>query len=221
MRRVINFFVKHVVLVNLSILVILFFGVLAAFNLSSTFFPEQQPRFINVQAVYPGASPIEMEESIVLKIEDNVKAVDGVKEITSRTEEDRTTVTIEIETGIDPNVALQEIKNEVDRISTFPTGLEELTVSKEDQLNPGGRMVLRGDVSVTALQKLADQVEDELRKYDNISRVSIFGYNDPEEEKRKEEEVLYEDLKEKGYSRAEIDNMDPLELVRALYDQHY
>jgi len=147
MRRVINFFVKHVVLVNLSILVILFFGVLAAFNLSSTFFPEQQPRFINVQAVYPGASPIEMEESIVLKIEDNVKAVDGVKEITSRTEEDRTTVTIEIETGIDPNVALQEIKNEVDRISTFPTGLEELTVSKEDQLNPGGRMVLRGAIT--------------------------------------------------------------------------
>jgi multidrug efflux pump subunit AcrB len=182
MRRIINFFVKHVVLVNLSILVILFFGVLAAFSLSSTFFPEQQPRFINVQAVYPGASPIEMEESIVLKIEDNVKAVNGVKEITSRTEEDRTTVTIEIETGIDPNVALQEIKNEVDRISTFPSGLEELTVSKEDQLNPGGRMVLRGDVSITALQKLADQVEDELRKYENISRVSIFGYNDPEVE---------------------------------------
>lgn len=180
MRSVIRFFVKHVVLVNLCIFVILFFGTLAALNLQSSFFPEQQVRFINVQAVYPGASPIEMEESIVLKIEDNLAAVDGVKEITSRTEEDRTTVTVEIETGIDPNQALQEIKNEVDRISTFPAGLEEITVSKQDQLNPAGQLVLRGDVSVTALQDLADQIEDDLRKYDNISRISIFGYNDPE-----------------------------------------
>lgn len=180
MRSVIRFFVKHVVLVNLCIFVILFFGTLAALNLQSSFFPEQQVRFINVQAVYPGASPIEMEESIVLKIEDNLAAVDGVKEITSRTEEDRTTVTVEIENGIDPNQALQEIKNEVDRISTFPAGLEEITVSKQDQLNPAGQLVLRGDVSVTALQDLADQIEDDLRKYDNISRISIFGYNDPE-----------------------------------------
>lgn len=182
MRNVIRFFVKHVVLVNLCIFVILFFGALSAYNLSSSFFPEQQTRFINVQAVYPGASPVEMEESIVLKIEDNLKAVNGVKEITSRTEEDRTTVTVEIETGVDPNLALQEIKNEVDRISTFPVGLEEITVSKQDQLNPAGQLVLRGDVSVTALQDLVDQIEDDLRKYDNISRISIFGYNSPEVE---------------------------------------
>lgn len=180
MRSIIRFFVKHVVLVNLCIFVILFFGTIAALNLQSSFFPEQQTRFINVQAVYPGASPIEMEESIVLKIEDNLAAVDGVKEITSRTEEDRTTVTVEIETGFDPNLALQEIKNEVDRISTFPAGLEEITVSKQDQLNPAGQLVLRGDVSVTALQDLTDQIEDDLRKYDNISRISIFGYNSPE-----------------------------------------
>jgi len=182
MRTVIRFFVKHVVLVNLCIFVILFFGALSAYNLSSSFFPEQQTRFINVRAVYPGASPIEMEESIVLKIEDNLKAVNGVKEITSRTEEDRTTVTVEIETGVDPNLALQEIKNEVDRISTFPVGLEEVTVSKQDQLNPAGQLVLRGNVSVTALQDLVDQIEDDLRKYDNISRISIFGYNSPEVE---------------------------------------
>ena len=94
MRSIIRFFVKHVVLVNLCIFVIIFFGSLAALNLTSSFFPEQQVRFINVQAVYPGASPIEMEESIVLKIEDNLAAVNGVKEITSRTEENRTTVTV-------------------------------------------------------------------------------------------------------------------------------
>ncbi|MFO7847345.1 MAG: efflux RND transporter permease subunit [Balneolaceae bacterium] len=211
MRNVIRFFTKHVVLVNLSIVVILIFGALAALNLSSTFFPEQQTRFINIQAVYPGASPVEMEESIVLKIEDNVAGINGVKEITSRTEEDRTTVTVEIYTGMDPNLALQEIKNEVDRISTFPTGLEELTVSKEDQLNPAGQMVLRGDVSVIALQELADQIEDDLRKYDNITRISIFGYNDPEVEIS----VREADLRNYGLSISDVADAVSAENLRS------
>jgi len=211
MRSIIRFFVKHVVLVNLCIFVIIFFGSLAALNLTSSFFPEQQVRFINVQAVYPGASPIEMEESIVLKIEDNLAAVNGVKEITSRTEENRTTVTVEIDTGIDPNLALQEIKNEVDRISTFPAGLEEITVSKQDQLNPAGQLVLRGDVSVTALQDLADQIEDDLRKYDNISRISIFGYNSPEVEISVRESAL----RNYGLSIDDVANAVAAENVRS------
>jgi multidrug efflux pump subunit AcrB len=152
-----------------------------------------------------------MEESIVLKIEDNLAAVNGVKEITSRTEENRTTVTVEIDTGIDPNLALQEIKNEVDRISTFPAGLEELTVSKQDQLNPAGQLVLRGDVSVTALQDLADQIEDDLRKYDNISRISIFGYNSPEVEISVRESAL----RNYGLSIDDVANAVAAENVRS------
>lgn len=191
MRKVIRFFVKNVSLVNLCILIVLFFGVFAALQLSSTFFPERETQYINVQAVYPGASPVEMEESIVLKIEDNLEAVDGIKQITSRTEEDRTTVQAEIYADVDENLVLQEIKNEVDRISTFPTGLEEITVSKEEQVNPAGQLVLKGeDISITALQDLADQVEDELRSYDNITRVNIFGYNEEEVEISVKEEAL-------------------------------
>ena len=152
-----------------------------------------------------------MEESIVLKIEDNLAAVNGVKEITSRTEENRTTVTVEIDTGIDPNLALQEIKNEVDRISTFPAGLEEITVSKQDQLNPAGQLVLRGDVSVTALQDLADQIEDDLRKYDNISRISIFGYNSPEVEISVRESAL----RNYGLSIDDVANAVAAENVRS------
>lgn len=191
MRKVIRFFVKNVSLVNLCILIVLFFGVFASLQLSSTFFPERETQYINVQAVYPGASPVEMEESIVLKIEDNLEVVDGIKQITSRTEEDRTTVQAEIYADADENLVLQEIKNEVDRISTFPTGLEEITVSKQEQLNPAGQLVLKGkDISITALQDLADQVEDELRNYDDITRVSIFGYNEEEVEISVKEEAL-------------------------------
>lgn len=180
MNRIIRYFVKHVTLVNFSILAIIVLGVVAAGNMTSSFFPEVEPQFITVQAVYPGASPLEMEESIVLKIEDNIEGISGVERITSYTEENRSTIQAEIYASVNENEVLQEIKNAVDRISSFPTGLEELTVYKDEPTNLAGKMVLRGDVPLTTLKDMAERVEDDLRDYENISRVSNFGYNSPE-----------------------------------------
>ena len=182
MKRIIKYFVKHVVLVNFSILAILILGLVSVTNMTSSFFPEVEPQFITVQAVYPGASPLEMEESIVLKIEDNVEGITGVKRITSYTEENRSTIEAEIYASVNENEVLQEIKNAVDRISSFPTGLEELTVYKQEPLNLAGKMVLHGDAPLPTLKDMARRVEDELRDYENISQVSNFGFNSPEVE---------------------------------------
>jgi multidrug efflux pump subunit AcrB len=182
MKRIIEYFVKHVVLVNFSILAILILGLVSVTNMTSSFFPEVEPQFITVQAVYPGASPLEMEESIVLKIEDNIEGITGVKRITSYTEENRSTIEAEIYGSANENEVLQEIKNAVDRISSFPTGLDELTVYKQEPLNLAGKMVLHGDAPLTTLKDMAQRVEDDLRDYENISRVSNFGFNSPEVE---------------------------------------
>ncbi len=180
MDRIIRFFTKNVVLVNFSILVIIVFGLMSAANMTSSFFPEREPQFIVVQAVYPGASPLEMEESIVLKIEENLEGISGVERITSYTEENRSTVRAEIFADVDENEVLQEIKNAVDRISSFPTGLEQLVVYKEEPVNLAGKMVLRGDVPLPALKDIAQRVEDDLRDFENITRISTFGFNEPE-----------------------------------------
>lgn len=182
MKRIIEYFVKHVVLVNFSIVVILVLGAIAAMNMTSSFFPERETQYITVQAVYPGASPIEMEESIVLKIEENLEGISGIKRVTSYTEENRSTIDAEIYASADENEVLQEIKNAVDRISSFPTGLEQIVVFKEEPVNLAGKMVLRGDVPITALKEISERVEDDLRDYENITRVSTFGVNSPEVE---------------------------------------
>ncbi|TYP92021.1 Multidrug efflux pump subunit AcrB [Fodinibius salinus] len=203
MKRIIEYFVKHVVLVNFTIFAILVLGSVAAFNMTSSFFPEVEPQFITVQAVYPGASPLEMEESIVLKIEDNIEGVNGVKRITSYTEENRSTINAEIYASVDENEVLQEIKNAVDQISTFPTGLEELIVYKEEPTNLAGKMVLRGDVPITTLKDMVEQIEDDLRDYENITNVSNFGYNNPEIEINvSEKELRNYDLTIRDISRA-------------------
>lgn len=152
MRSLIQYFTKHVVLVNLGILLFILFGVLAASSLTSTFFPNRTVQFIIVEAVYPGASPIEIEEGVVLKIEESLEGTKGVDRVTSVSQENFATVRVELLPDQDPNVVLQEVKNAVDRISSFPVGLERVVVFKEEPFNQVGEIALVGDVTPTTLK---------------------------------------------------------------------
>ncbi|NCG31018.1 MAG: hypothetical protein GWP27_11215, partial [Bacteroidetes bacterium] len=78
MRALIEYFIKYAISGNVLLFLILIFGFFGLNSLRRTFFPEIPSRLITVQAVYPGASPEEIEESIVLKIEDNLKGVTGI-----------------------------------------------------------------------------------------------------------------------------------------------
>ena len=75
MRKLVAYFIKHSVAVNVVILAFIAFGIVGAINLKSSFFPLVPSKNININVAYPGASPQEVEEGIVLKIEDNLKAV--------------------------------------------------------------------------------------------------------------------------------------------------
>ncbi|MBO6535758.1 MAG: efflux RND transporter permease subunit [Balneolaceae bacterium] len=180
MRSLIQYFTKHVVLVNLGILLFILFGVLAASSLTSTFFPNRTVQFIIVEAVYPGASPIEIEEGVVLKIEESLEGTKGVDRVTSVSQENFATVRVELLPDQDPNVVLQEVKNAVDRISSFPVGLERVVVFKEEPFNQVGEIALVGDVTPTTLKSTIDAFEDALLAYDGLSQLQLSGFTEPE-----------------------------------------
>ena len=85
---------------NLLMVFILLMGLFGLLQLKTTFFPENESRFISIQLVYPGASPEEMEEGVVSKIEENLVGVPGIKETTSVSSENAATVTVEVERGL-------------------------------------------------------------------------------------------------------------------------
>lgn len=180
MKKIIQYFTKHAVLVNLGILLFLLFGFFAGKSLTSTFFPQQDVRFILVEAVYPGASPIEVEEGVVLKIEESLKGTKGVDRVTSISRENLGTVTVELLPNRDPNVVLQEVKNSVDRISSFPTNLERIVVFKQEPLNQVGQIALKGEVTPTTLKSTLDAFEDALLSYNGLSQLQLSGYTEPE-----------------------------------------
>ena len=181
MRKLISYFIKYEVAVNVVILAFVIFGLVGVFSLNSSFFPLEESRIINISVNYPGSAPEEIEEGIILKIEDNLKGLVGIERVTSTARESGGSITVEIEQDEDIDVMLTEVKNAVDRVPTFPGGMEPLVVSKEERVRPSISFAISGDgVPLVTLKRISEQVENDLRQLDGISQIEISGF--PEEE---------------------------------------
>ena len=181
MRKLIAYFIKHSVAVNVVVFTFIIFGFYGAFTLKSSFFPLIDSKNITINVTYPGASPQEVEEGIVLKIEDNLKGLNGVERVTSTSRENSGNINIEIEKGKDVDFMLLEVKNAVDRVPTFPVGMEPLIVAKQEALRPTITFAISGkNIPLITLKEIGRQVENDLRAIDGISQIQISGY--PEEE---------------------------------------
>ena len=117
MRKLITYFIRYEVAVNVIILAFVVLGIAGAKQLKSSFFPRQDPEIVNINMAYPGAAPQEIEEGIVLKIEDNLKGLIGIDRVTSVSRENGGSITVEIETGRDIDVLLAEVKNAASKLT--------------------------------------------------------------------------------------------------------
>ncbi|MFN9324235.1 MAG: efflux RND transporter permease subunit, partial [Flavobacteriales bacterium] len=87
MKGLTAYFIKYKVAVNTIMVLIFVFGYFGLKNTRSSLFPETESRTIQVQIIYPGAAPEEVERGVVLQIEDDVKGVTGVERISSVSQE--------------------------------------------------------------------------------------------------------------------------------------
>ncbi|MTI31371.1 efflux RND transporter permease subunit [Xanthovirga aplysinae] len=181
MRKVITHFIKYPVAVNIIMIGVLFFGALGMLAMKSSFFPLTDSELIQINLTYPGASPQEIEEGIVLKIEDNLKGIVGIDRVTSTSRENSATISVEIEKGKNIDVVLSDVKNAVDRVPSFPSGMEPPVISKVESIRETISFTVSGDqVPLTTLKDLARRVENDLRGMEGISQVSVEGYPDEE-----------------------------------------
>lgn len=177
MRKIIAYFIRYHVAVNIFIIAFFIFGILGVMSLKSSFFPLVDSKIINITITYPGASPQEIEEGIVLQIEDNLKGLRGIDRVTSTSRENSGTITVEIEKGENIDFMLLEVKNAVDRVPSFPTGMEPLVVAKREEVRETISFALSGkNVPLATLKQIGRQVENDLRAIDGISQVEVTGY---------------------------------------------
>jgi len=195
MRRIIEKFVEFPVYANLIIAVVILAGGVSLLSLKKSFFPETESRYLSVSVFYPGASPVEMEEGVTTRIEEAVRGLIGIKEITSTSMENRASVTIETTGEYPINEILQEVKNAVDGISSLPSAAERPIVSKRRSMAGAIRLELvpldEHDVGLMALKEYAQHIEEDFLNSGVMSQISLSGYPQAEiSVEIKEQELL-------------------------------
>ena len=160
---------------NLLMLVFIVGGFILGLGIKQEVFPEVALDRVQISVAYPGAGPEEVEEGVILKIEENLTGVDGIKQIKSVAAEGIGTVTAEVLTEADIDLVMQDIKSEVDRIITFPLDAEEPVVNKLLNRREVLTLVAFGDLPERSLRELAEQIRDELLIEETITQVDISG----------------------------------------------
>ncbi|TNF61470.1 MAG: efflux RND transporter permease subunit [Deltaproteobacteria bacterium] len=129
-RGPIAWMAKNGVAANMLMLVLIVGGLVTlAAGIKQEVFPEVELDIVSVQVSYPGASPAEVEQAVVLAVEEAVRGIDGVKKVTSTAMEGMGTITVELLLGADKDRALNDVKSAIDRITSFPEDVERPTVS--------------------------------------------------------------------------------------------
>ena len=124
---------------------------------------------------YPGATPEEVEESIIAKIEDQVSGLDDVKAVKSVAAPGMASVRIQMDSRTDMARALDDIESAVNRIESFPAGADRPQFREMTNRQSMMRLIVYGDVPERSLKELAYQIEDDLTTLPSVSQVEVSG----------------------------------------------
>ena len=180
MRGAIAWFAENHVAANLLMLFIIIAGVVIGLSMKLEIFPDSSLDRINISVVYPGASPSEVEEAIIRRIEERVSGLAGIKRIDSTAREGVGSVYIEVMSGWDLQTLLDEVKSEVDRIRTFPEEAEDPVVREVVRRNQVINVAVYGDVPEETLKHLAERMKDDITNLPEITLADLFGVREGE-----------------------------------------
>jgi len=164
---------RNSIAANLLMLLLLGGGIWSAFAIQKEVFPQFQLDIVEVAVGYPGAAPEEVEQGILRPIEEAVRGVEGIREVTSEAREGRGELLIELVGGEDRMKVLQDVDQAVSRIRTFPDQIEQPEVRLQSRQQEVMQVAIYGPIDVWALRKLAEQLRDQLQSKEQITQVEL------------------------------------------------
>ncbi|MEW5721910.1 MAG: efflux RND transporter permease subunit [Thermodesulfobacteriota bacterium] len=175
MKGAIAWFADNHVAANLLMGFFILAGIVTGLTMKLEVFPESSLDRITITTSYPGAAPEEVEEAVVRRIEEKVAGLAGIKRIDSLAREGFGQVTIEVMSGWDLKKLLDEVKAEVDRITTFPEEAEKPVVQELTARNQVINVAVYGEVPEATLKHLTERLKDDITNLPGISLAEIFG----------------------------------------------
>ncbi|MEP1447861.1 MAG: efflux RND transporter permease subunit [Paraglaciecola sp.] len=175
---IIAYFANNSVAANLMMMFIIIMGIYSYFTIQRQMFPNIEINYISVSAVYRGASPQEIEQSILIKMEEALKDITEIKESTSRAVRGSGSITLEIDPKKKLTDVLDKVKARIDSIATFPADMEPPNISQIEFQQDVIEMALVGDLPISELKPISKQIEDELMALQNVSLVQLEAPED-------------------------------------------
>jgi multidrug efflux pump len=165
--------------VYVLVFIISVFGIMNYYTIPKEQIPEIVIPMININTIYPGTSPSDMENLVTRPLEKNLKSISGVKKITSRSVQDFSAIIVEFNTGIEIKDAKQKVKDAVDKtkkdLPVDPSFIEPSVMEIDLSEIPIQYINLSGDIPLDRLKKYADLLQDKIEGLNEITRVEIGG----------------------------------------------
>lgn len=180
MDRLITWFAKNSVAANLLMCGIIFSGIIGYLNVEREVFPAFADNQVEVNVTWLGASPQDIEEQVVIRIEEALRDLDGVDKIESFAAEGFGRIEVKAESQVDMTDFVNQVKLRVDGVNSLPRGIEPPQVRQTIYRDEMMRLAVHGDVSEKRLTNMAENIRNEVAKLPHISIVELFGSRDEE-----------------------------------------
>ena len=171
---------QNKVAANLFMAIAIVAGLIFMRQIKQEVFPQVDLDMITISVPYPGASPEEVEEGILLAIEEQVRGIDGIKTINSTANENSGVVTLELKISADGDKVLNDVKSSVDRITSLPADSERPVISLLISKSQAISLIVYGDLEPVVLRNKAESIRDEILALPGINQVDLAGISSPE-----------------------------------------
>ena len=180
MRSAIKYFLKYPIAADVILLLLSIIGLMSISGLSKSQFPTIASSTILIEGKMKGASSIEMERAFALKVEKQLKSVQGIKKTSSKSQDASSVVTVDATSKADMSKVLQDVQNAVGKINSFPTDLEEPIIYIREKKDVAAEFVIYGDANLRSLKYYAQKAETDLLDFEGIASVTLSGFPETE-----------------------------------------
>ncbi len=170
---VLTWFTDNPVAANLLMLIFIAGGAISLASMHKEEFPNIEPGIVQIQVPYLGAAPEEVEEAVCIRIEEAIEGADGIDRFMTIAREGMCSVMVEVLPEASVTTVLNDVKSNVDAISTFPAETEKPIVSSMQFRGQTITLAIHGDTDEATLKLLAEEIRDDISSLEGISQVAV------------------------------------------------
>lgn len=180
LKNIIAWWGRNPVAGNLLMLASVIAGLLSFSIMEKEFAPAGQGSYVNIRAVWPGASPGDVESQVTVRFEEATQDIDGIKRVFSTSSEGLASVSLQAEPGVNIDALVQQVKTKIDGISGLPSGIEPPQVSRNVNRSFSISIAVHGEASEQVLREVAKTLRDRIALIPGGANTELMGDRRPE-----------------------------------------